>query len=124
MEIPSEQQGLDLLDVVREEPVRNRVMLALAYDAALRREELCSLRARGHRSCSPDAADQGGDDEVPSRAHGKSCGSSRQAQPARTQYANASINSRRECLGGRPPGVGGGTSGSSTTHSASERSLG
>ena len=25
-------------------PVRNRVMLALAYDAALRREELCSLR--------------------------------------------------------------------------------
>ena len=26
------------------EPVRNRVMLALAYDAALRREELCSLR--------------------------------------------------------------------------------
>ncbi|WP_293988510.1 site-specific integrase [Streptomyces sp.] len=42
--IPSEQQWLDLLDVVREEPVRNRVMLALAYDAALRREELCSLR--------------------------------------------------------------------------------
>ena len=28
----------------REEPLRNRVMLALAYDAALRREELCSLR--------------------------------------------------------------------------------
>ena len=26
------------------EPIRNRVMLALAYDAALRREELCSLR--------------------------------------------------------------------------------
>ncbi|MFI9724560.1 tyrosine-type recombinase/integrase [Streptomyces sp. NPDC052396] len=42
--IPNEQQWLDLLDVVREEPVRNRVMLALAYDAALRREELCSLR--------------------------------------------------------------------------------
>lgn len=42
--IPGEQQWLDLLDVVREEPVRNRVMLALAYDAALRREELCSLR--------------------------------------------------------------------------------
>ncbi|MFJ8437157.1 tyrosine-type recombinase/integrase [Kitasatospora sp. NPDC094019] len=42
--IPSEQQWLDLLDVVRQEPVRNRVMLALAYDAALRREELCSLR--------------------------------------------------------------------------------
>lgn len=42
--IPSEQQWLDLLTVVRDEPVRNRVMLALAYDAALRREELCSLR--------------------------------------------------------------------------------
>jgi integrase/recombinase XerD len=40
--IPSEQQWLDLLDVVREEPVRNRVMLALAYDAALRR-----------RNCAP-----------------------------------------------------------------------
>ncbi|MFD9138507.1 tyrosine-type recombinase/integrase [Streptomyces bottropensis] len=42
--IPNEQQWLDLLDVARREPVRNRVMLALAYDAALRREELCSLR--------------------------------------------------------------------------------
>lgn len=42
--IPSEQQWLDLLEVVRDEPVRNRLMLALAYDAALRREELCSLR--------------------------------------------------------------------------------
>jgi integrase/recombinase XerD len=42
--IPSEQQWLDLLAVVRDEPVRNRVMLALAYDAALWREELCSLR--------------------------------------------------------------------------------
>ncbi|WP_406502561.1 tyrosine-type recombinase/integrase [Streptomyces sp. NBC_01602] len=42
--IPSEQQWLDLLEVARCEPVRNRLMLALAYDAALRREELCSLR--------------------------------------------------------------------------------
>ncbi|MEV7595851.1 site-specific integrase [Kitasatospora sp. NPDC089797] len=42
--IPSEQQWLGILQVAREEPVRNRVMLALAYDAALRREELCSLR--------------------------------------------------------------------------------
>jgi integrase len=30
--------------VFRAEPIRNRLMLALAYDAALRREELCSLR--------------------------------------------------------------------------------
>jgi integrase/recombinase XerD len=42
--IPTEQQWLDFLQVVRGEDVRNRVMLALAYDAALRREELCSLR--------------------------------------------------------------------------------
>ena len=39
-----EQQWLRLLEEFRREPVRNRVMLALAYDAALRREELCSLR--------------------------------------------------------------------------------
>ena len=25
-------------------PIRNRLMLALAYDSALRREELCALR--------------------------------------------------------------------------------
>jgi integrase/recombinase XerD len=42
--IPAEQQWLDVLGEFRAEPVRNRVMLALAYDAALRREELCSLR--------------------------------------------------------------------------------
>ena len=42
--IPTERQWLDFLEVARREPIRNRVMLALAYDAALRREELCSLR--------------------------------------------------------------------------------
>ncbi|GLY08654.1 hypothetical protein Acsp01_90330 [Actinoplanes sp. NBRC 101535] len=42
--IPTEQQWLAILDVAAAEPIRNRVMLALAYDAALRREELCSLR--------------------------------------------------------------------------------
>jgi integrase/recombinase XerD len=41
--IPSDLQWLGVLELVREEPVRNQVMLALAYDAALRREELCSL---------------------------------------------------------------------------------
>jgi integrase/recombinase XerD len=41
--IPSDLQWLEVLELVRDEPVRNRVMLALAYDAALRREELCSL---------------------------------------------------------------------------------
>src|SRR6476469_4279845 len=38
--IPSEAEWLRLLGVVADEPIRNRVMLALAYDAALRREEL------------------------------------------------------------------------------------
>ncbi|MCK8669785.1 tyrosine-type recombinase/integrase [Rhodococcus sp. NPDC003382] len=42
--IPTEEQWVDILAVAAAEPVRNRVMLALAYDAALRREELCSLR--------------------------------------------------------------------------------
>lgn len=42
--IPTDQQWLDVLAVFRDEPIRNRVMLAVAYDAALRREELCSLR--------------------------------------------------------------------------------
>jgi len=43
--IPTEQQWVDVLGVFAGEPIRNRVMLALAYDAALRREELCSLRS-------------------------------------------------------------------------------
>ncbi|WP_344617627.1 site-specific integrase [Dactylosporangium salmoneum] len=42
--IPSEAEWLGLLTVFRGESARNRLMLALAYDAALRREELCSLR--------------------------------------------------------------------------------
>jgi len=41
--IPDERQWLELLAVASREPIRNRVMLALAYDAALRREELCTL---------------------------------------------------------------------------------
>jgi integrase/recombinase XerD len=42
--IPAEAEWLQVLEVFRGEPVRNRVMLALAYDAALRQEELCSVR--------------------------------------------------------------------------------
>ena len=42
--IPSDVQWQDILAAARREPIRNRLMLALAYDAALRREELCSLR--------------------------------------------------------------------------------
>lgn len=43
--IPSEEQWASLLKVVSTEPIRNRCMLALAYDAALRREEVCQLRS-------------------------------------------------------------------------------
>jgi integrase len=32
-----------VLEVARKEPIRNRMMLALSYDTALRREELCRL---------------------------------------------------------------------------------
>jgi integrase/recombinase XerD len=41
--LPTDQQWRQILDAARSEPVRNRLMLAMAYDAALRREELCSL---------------------------------------------------------------------------------
>jgi site-specific recombinase XerD len=42
--IPSDEQWLQLLEATKSEPLRNRLMLALAYDAGLRREELCSVR--------------------------------------------------------------------------------
>ena len=41
--IPSEGQWDAILKAARSEPIRNRLMLALAYDCALRREELCAL---------------------------------------------------------------------------------
>jgi integrase/recombinase XerD len=41
--IPDDQEWGRLLAVARAEPLRNRLMLALAYDCALRREELCGL---------------------------------------------------------------------------------
>jgi len=41
--IPSEEQWQNVLKAAKQEPLRNRVMLAFAYDAALRREELCAL---------------------------------------------------------------------------------
>ena len=41
--IPNEEQWRVLLAAARAEPLRNRLMLALAYDCALRREELCSI---------------------------------------------------------------------------------
>jgi integrase/recombinase XerD len=41
--IPSEEQWIAILDAARQETPRNRVMFAMSYDAALRREELCAL---------------------------------------------------------------------------------
>ena len=41
--IPSEEQWQAIVDAVRGEPLRNRLMFVLAYDAGLRREELCAL---------------------------------------------------------------------------------
>lgn len=41
--IPSDEEWRAVLAAARAEPLRNRLMLALAYDAALRREELCAL---------------------------------------------------------------------------------
>jgi site-specific recombinase XerD len=41
--IPTDEQWLAVLQAARKESLRNRLMLALSYDAALRREELCSL---------------------------------------------------------------------------------
>lgn len=41
--IPGDEQWRDLLRAFGEEPLRNRLMLLLSYDGALRREELVSL---------------------------------------------------------------------------------
>jgi integrase/recombinase XerD len=41
--IPSDAQWQAVLAATRSESLRNRLMLALAYDVALRREELCAL---------------------------------------------------------------------------------
>lgn len=42
--IPTDEQWHLILEASRSEGARNRLMLALGYDAGLRREELCSLR--------------------------------------------------------------------------------
>lgn len=41
--IPHEEQWIAILKAALEEPIRNRLMLALSYDGGLRREEVCSL---------------------------------------------------------------------------------
>jgi integrase/recombinase XerD len=44
--IPNETEWTAILQAAKEEPLRNRIMLALGYDAGLRREELCLLEIR------------------------------------------------------------------------------
>jgi integrase/recombinase XerD len=44
--IPNETEWSAILAAAKDEPLRNRIMLALEYDAALRREELCLLEIR------------------------------------------------------------------------------
>jgi len=41
--IPNDEQWQAVLEGAKEESLRNRLMLAFAYDAGLRREELCAL---------------------------------------------------------------------------------
>ncbi len=41
--LPSDEEWLAVLDVLKEESLRNQVMFLLAYDGALRREELVTL---------------------------------------------------------------------------------
>src|SRR5262249_39038393 len=43
--VPSDDQWQAVLVAARSEPLRNQLMLNLAYDGALRREELCSLES-------------------------------------------------------------------------------
>jgi len=44
--IPTEEEWCRVLGETAKEPIRNRLMLAMSYDAGLRREELCLLETR------------------------------------------------------------------------------
>ncbi len=43
--VPNEEDWHCILAAARQESIRNKTMLAFAYDAGLRREELCSLQS-------------------------------------------------------------------------------
>ena len=43
--IPNEEDWHCILASARQESIRNRAMLAFAYDGGLRREELCGLQS-------------------------------------------------------------------------------
>ena len=61
--IPTDAQWRAVLEVAAGESLRNRLMLALAYDAALRREELCLLATDDLDPAHRTIAGPGGDDE-------------------------------------------------------------
>lgn len=78
--IPAEAEWRRILQVCAGEPVRNRLMLALAYDAALRREELCSRYARmistrriGRCGCGRRRPRRAGNGWCPTRHRQGSC---------------------------------------------------
>ena len=80
--IPTDAQWRAVLEVAAGESLRNRLMFALAYDAALRREELCLLETDDLDPAHRTLTVPGGDDEDASRP-------------------------RRAVFGGRRPAVGG-----------------
>jgi integrase len=43
--IPGDDEWTSILTVAGDEPLRNQLMLCLAYDGALRREEVCTLES-------------------------------------------------------------------------------
>ena len=61
--IPTDAQWRAVLEVAASESLRNRLMFALAYDAALRREELCLLATDDLDPAHRTLAGQGGDDQ-------------------------------------------------------------
>ena len=90
--IPDEADWRKILNAARREPIRNRMMLALAYDAGLRREELVLSAHRRHRPRTSIAARPGRDHQGPARASGAILGRQRRTParlprtPRRDQY--------------------------------------
>jgi integrase/recombinase XerD len=77
--LPTDEQWRAVLEAARAEPLRNRAMLALQYDAALRREELCSLatgdvdRRRGCCASAPRRPRTAGSGSSPTPSRRASC---------------------------------------------------
>ena len=68
--IPTDAQWRAILEVAAGESLRNRLMFALAYDAALRREELCLLETDDLDPAHRTITVTGGDDEESPRPRG------------------------------------------------------